>query len=158
MLKATRTSFEKAKRNIILFAFINCTAYIVFMLVVKYTGLLHVSGMRTINYAILAIFSIFQIKSLAKQQLHFPFLEVFSVTIVTGTISFFLFSIFLFFYSFFDPYLNNLYIMDVEKTPRLAPPLLMFFEGSGISVIIGLIAMEYASWLREKGHKKYKDL
>ncbi|MBL7933295.1 MAG: hypothetical protein JNL60_15420 [Bacteroidia bacterium] len=157
MLKTTRTSFQKAKRNIILFALINCACYVVFMLIVKYTNLLHVAGMRTINYAILAILSIVQVKSLAKQEIHFPFLEVFSVTIVTGTISFFLFSIFLFFYSFFDPYLNNLYIMDIEYTPRLAPPLLMFFEGSGISVIIGLITMEYAGWQREKGIEKFKD-
>src|SRR5688572_2994587 len=107
MLRTTRTSFEKAKRNIILFALITCACYVIFMLVVKYTGLLHISGLRMVNYAILGILSIFQVKSLARQELHFPFLEVFSVTIVTGTISFFLFSIFLFFYSFFDPYLNN---------------------------------------------------
>src|SRR4051812_669803 len=120
MFKAAKITFAKARSNILLFAVLNCACYIVFMMIVKYTGLLHVTGLRTVNYVFLAILSIIQIRSLVKRFDGFiPFLEVLTITFVTGTFSFFLFSVFLFGYSFFDPYLNSLFIMDIEHMSRL---------------------------------------
>lgn len=154
MLRAAKISFAKAKSNIFLFAAINCISYILFMMIVKYTGLLHVTGLRTINYVILAFFSIWQVRRLVKRfNGYIPFLEALTITFITGTLSFFMFSIFIFGYSFFDPYLNSMFIMDVGNMGRLVPPLLVFFEGSGISIIIGLIVMEYAArFLKKEVH------
>jgi hypothetical protein len=154
MLHAAKISLSKAKKNIFLFAVLNCLCYIIFMMAVKYTGLLHITGLRTVNYVILLFMCIFQIRGLVKKFNGFiPFLEVMCISFFTGTASFFLFSIFLFFYSFSDPYLNSLFIMDMGDMPRLVPPLLAFFEGSGISIIIGLIVMEYAArFLKKEVH------
>lgn len=154
MLRAAKISFNKAKHNIQLFAVINCACYVAFVMVVKYGGLLHITGLRTVNYLMLAFVSIWQIRGLVKRFDGFiPFLEVLCITFSTGTLSFFLFSIFLFGYSFFDPYLNAEFIMDVGDMPRFVPSLLVFFEGSGISIIIGLIVMEYAAkFLKKEVH------
>ena len=81
---------------------------------------------------------------------YIPFLQVLTITFFTGTVSFFLFSIFIFGYSFFDPYLNSLFIMDTEGMPRIAPPMLVFFEGSGVSIIVGLITMIYSEKFSDK--------
>lgn len=151
MLKAARITIFKARKTIIFFALTNLAFYIAFMMLVKYTGLLHVTGLRTVNYLFLTITSLIHIKRLTKiLNGYIPFLEVMSVTFFTGTISFCLFSIFIFFYSFTDPYLNSLFIMDTEGMSRLVPPLLVFFEGSGISIIVGLLTMIYSEKFSNK--------
>jgi|GEM_PF-961559 len=154
MLKAARISFNNARSSILFFGTLACCCYICFMMVVKYTGLLHVTGLRTVNYVMLPFLCIWQIRVLVKKFDGFiPFLEALCITFLTGTVSFFLFSIFLFAYSFFDPYLNSLFIMDAGDMPRIIPCLLVFFEGSGISIIIGLIIMEYsARFLKKEVH------
>lgn len=151
MLKAARITIFKARKTILLFSAFNLAFFIGFMMLVKYTGLLHVTGLRTVNYVFLTVFSLLHIKRLIKVfNAYIPFLEVMCITFLTGTISFFLFSIFIFFYSFVDPYLNSLFIMDTEGMSRLVPPLLVFFEGSGISIIVGLIAMIYSEKFSDK--------
>lgn len=146
MLRAAKITSTRARNNILFFSVLNCLCYIAFMMVVKYTGLLHITGLRAVNYVILAILSLLQIRRLIRRfHGYIPFLEALTITFITGTLSFFLFSLFIFGYSFVDPYLNSLFIMDIGDMSRLIPPLLVFFEGSGISIIIGLITMEYAA-------------
>jgi len=151
MLKAARITIFKARKTIISFALLNVAFFIAFMMLVKYTGLLHVTGLRTVNYLFLTVFSILHIRRLMKLfKGYIPFLQVLTITFFTGTVSFFLFSIFIFGYSFFDPYLNSLFIMDTEGMPRIAPPMLVFFEGSGVSIIVGLITMIYSEKFSDK--------
>jgi hypothetical protein len=151
MLKAARITLFKVRKQILLFAVMDLLFYIGFMMLVKYTGLLNVTGLRTINYVFLTVTSLILIRRIMKSMNgYIPFLEVLSITFFTGTISFFLFSIFIFFYSFADPYLNSAFIMDTEGMSRLVPPLLVFFEGSGISIIIGLITMIYSEKFSDK--------
>lgn len=151
MLKAARITIFKARKTILLFSAINLAFFIGFMMLVKYTGLLHVTGLRTVNYLFLTVFSLIHVKRLIKiYNGYIPFLQVIGLTFLTGTISFCLFSIFIFLYSFVDPYLNSLYIMDTEGMSSLVPPLLVFFEGSGVSIIVGLIAMIYSEKFSDK--------
>ncbi|PBQ34060.1 hypothetical protein CNR22_20515 [Sphingobacteriaceae bacterium] len=151
MLKAARITIFKARKTIVFFSALNFLFFIGFMMLVKYTGLLHITGLRTVNYVFLTVFSLLHINRLIKElKGYIPFLQVMSITFFTGTISFFLFSIFLFFYSFSDPYLNSMFIMDTEGMSRLVPPLLVFFEGSGISIIVGLITMIYSEKFSDK--------
>lgn len=154
MLRTAKITFEKARRNILFFAFLNAFLFIVFMMCVKYFNMLHITGLRTVNYLILALLSFVQIKRLMKIGQGFPtFLEAMCVPFVTGTIAFFLFAIFLFIYSFIDPFFLSLFVIDVDYLDRLVPSFLVFFEGSGISIIVGLIMMEYADMLAEKQMK-----
>lgn len=151
MLKTAKITFARARKNILFFAFLNAFCFIAFMMFVKYFNLLHITGLRTVNYVFLTVFSFVQIKRLMKLgHGYLPFLETLCIPFITGTLSFFFFAVFLFFYSFIDPFLISLFVIDIDYLDRLVPSFLVFFEGSGISIIIGLIMMEYADLLAEK--------
>jgi hypothetical protein len=99
-----------------------------------------------VNYVILCIISIYQVRHWIKTYKGcVPFLEAFIFVFITGSFSFVLFAAFLFIYSWFDPFLNELYVTHVLGQLRLVPSVIIFFEGGGGSVIIGLIAAIYAS-------------
>ena len=154
MLRTAKITFAKARKNILFFAFLNAFLFITFMMCVKYFNLLHITGLRTVNYLILTLLSFVQIKRLMKIGHGFPtFLEAMCVPFVTGTIAFFLFAVFLFIYSFIDPFFLSRVVIAVDYLDRLVPSFLVFFEGSGISIIVGLIMMEYADMLAEKQMK-----
>lgn len=145
MLKAANISLERNKRSILVFGLINCAAYILLVLSFKYLGLLHVWGLRMCNYVVLTLVSIWQIRHWIKiSGGYVPFLQAFFTALFTGACSFVFFGIFIFFYSFSDPYLAGLYIADPDTQTLLIPPMVLVLEGSGASIITGLIVMLYA--------------
>src|SRR6185437_13115298 len=145
MLTEAKISFSKLKKNIFIFGIIDCVFFIILFFAFKYLNFKDITGLRVINYAALALISLYQIHKLIKQRNgYIPFLESFCLTFFTGSFSFLLFSAFIYIYSWCDPYLYELFIMDSTSQNKLVAAILVFFEGSGGSIIIALIAMFYA--------------
>lgn len=152
MLNSTIISISQMRREIFTYAIINCLVYILLLMLFKYLGLLHIYGLRMVNYLVLGVLSIVQVRRLIIQHAAcVPFLQTFFMVLLTGAFSFFLLGIFLLAYSFTDPYLNPLYATHYSGI-RLVPSLFVFFEGTGASTIIGLITMLYSTQF-ESGEK-----
>jgi hypothetical protein len=150
MLSKAKISFSKMKKNILIFGIINCAFYIILFFAFKYLNFKNITNLRVINYAALTLISLFQIHSLIKQKNgYIPFLESFLLIFCTGTWSFMLFSGFIYIYSWCDPYLHELFIMDSSAQNKLVAAMLVFFEGSGGSIIIALIAMFYSGMYQD---------
>lgn len=152
MLHSEVLSVSRMKKEIVTFAILNCVLYIVFLLSFKYLNLLHVYGLRMINYLVFGVLSVIEIRRLVKLYgAPIPFLQSFFLILCTGALSFFLLGVFLLLYSFVDPMLNPFYATHYNGI-RLVPSVFIFFEGTGASIIIGLISMLYASQF-ESGEK-----
>lgn len=150
MLKAAKISFKSARKSIFLFALVNCIIYITLALVFKYTNLLHVWGLRMSNYAVLIFVCILQVRHWTKARGGYvPFLEAFFTALFTGALASLMFGVFILIYSLFDPYLAGMYIADPGLQSLLIPPIILIFEGTGASIIVGLIVMLYASRFEE---------
>jgi hypothetical protein len=120
--------------------------YILLLFFSKFTNLLHVTGLRLINYVALCVISIVLVRrQIRKYKRPLPFLQVFAVVFGLGVWSFALFALFLYFFSWFDPLLNQLYITQTLGQIRLVPSVVVFFEGTGGSIIVALTVMLYAS-------------
>ncbi len=146
MLREAKISLTKMRNTIIFFGIINCCIYILLFLIFKYLNLLHISGLRMLNFFPLAFTSMYQVHYLVKKNKgYIPFLQAFTNTFFTGTVSFLLFSAFLFFYTFYDPYIQPLYFDMQENTNRIIPAFLLFAEGSGGSIIVAMVIMKYAN-------------
>jgi uncharacterized membrane protein len=99
-----------------------------------------------INYIALTLVSLYQVHRLVKQiGGYIPFLQTFCMIFFTGSWSFVLFGIFIFIYSWADPYLNELFNIDADNQSKLVSAIQVVFEGLGASIIIALIAMYYSS-------------
>ena len=146
MLKAAKTSVTTMKRSIVRFAILNAAIFILLALAFKCLNLLHIWGLNMINYVILTFISLWQVHRWIKQSHgYIPFLEVFFTVIFTGALAFVFFGIFIFLYSLYDPYLASLYITHSDSAGKLIAPILLFFEGSGGSIIVAMIAAFYAA-------------
>ena len=146
MLHEAKISITKMRNNIIAFGIINCIIYVILVLLFKYLNLLHISGLRMLNFFPLAFVSMYQVHYLVKNNNgYIPFLQVFTNTFFTGTFSFLLFSVFLFFYTWFDPYMEPLYFDVAQGSNRFIPAFLLFAEGSGGSIIVAMVIMKYAN-------------
>ncbi len=146
MLKAAKISIAQAKKNIFVFAAINCLAYIISLLAFKYLNLLHIWGLRMADYLIFAIISIWQIRRwISRNHGYVPFLQAFFTILFTGAFSFLLFGAFLLIYSFSDPYLTGFFVTNTGQPGKLIPSIIVIFEGGGASIIVALIASFYAA-------------
>ena len=146
MLKAAKISATTMQRSIFTFAVINCAFYILFALSFKFLNMLHIWGLNMINFFALGVISIFQVHNwIRKTGGYVPFLQAFFTVLFTGSVSFILFAFFILIYSLSDPYFAKLFITHTENTGRLIAPIVVFFEGTGGSIIIGLIASFYAA-------------
>ena len=145
MLSQAKISFTKMKKNILMYGIINCALFIILFLSFKYLNFKDITGLRVINYLALTLVSLYQLHSLMKKRHgYIAFLDSFCLTFFTGTWAFMLFSAFIYIYSWCDPYLHELFIMDSTAQNKLVAAMLVFFEGSGGSIIIALIAMFYS--------------
>jgi hypothetical protein len=145
MLQA-KISFSKIKKTVFVFGIVNFVVYVILFLVFKYLNFLNITSLWIVNYVTLTLISLYQVHKLVKQSGGYvPFLQTFCMIFFTGSWSFILFGIFIFIYAWFDPYLNQLFDMDADSQSRLVSAILVFFEGSGASIIIALIAMFYSS-------------
>ncbi|MES2679067.1 MAG: hypothetical protein V4635_04245 [Bacteroidota bacterium] len=146
MLKAAIITDTATRKSLIIFAIANCILFIIAVISFKYLNLLHFWGLRITNYVIVTLISIYQVNRLIRNNGGYvPFLKAFVLTLFTGIFSFMLFAAFIYVYSFFDPYLAKMFITGSDDSNRLIPAMIVFFEGSGASIIVALIAMVYAS-------------
>jgi len=150
MLKSVQSSFSKMKKSIAVFALINFVVYVLLFFIFRAFGLLHLSGLRMLNFVTLGLICCYQVSHWVKQGGgYLPFLESFVTGFITGTFSFVLFAIFIFLYSLSDPYFAKLYFNEPDGTLKIVPSIILFFEGSGGSLIIGLITMMYSEQYKE---------
>jgi hypothetical protein len=144
MLEPARIPTVKVRNSILMWAVICAVFYIVFLMIMKFTGLLQVTGLRAINYVALFVVTFMGIKRWVSQTEHFvPFLTVFVSTLFTGVASFALFCIFLVFYAESDPLLNDLFHQHAPDTLKSIPSALILFEGTAVSIVVAFINMQY---------------
>ncbi len=144
MLEPARIPLPKVRKSIVLWAALCCLIYVIFIFIMKAAGLLHVTGLRVINYFVLFFVCFWGIKRWVSQTEHFvPFLTVFTTALFTGFLSFFMFAIFLTIYSRFDTDLTNLFHSHAPDTLRSVPAAVVFFEGAAVSIITAFINMQY---------------
>lgn len=144
MLEPARIPMPKVRRSIIIWGALCALCYAVFMFIMKFAGLMELTGLRAVNYLILFFVCFFGIKKWVSQTEHFvPFLTVFLTALFTGIFSFLLFSIFLMIYSRFDPNLTDLFHRHAPDSLRAVPSAIILFEGSAVSIIVAFINMQY---------------
>ncbi|MBA3665721.1 MAG: hypothetical protein H0W61_16180 [Bacteroidetes bacterium] len=134
----------KVAKFVLIHGGISCAFYIVFMLLMKLVGLLEVTELRMVNYVILCLVCLYEIRKWVKRrESYVPFLQVFCTAFFTGLWSFFLFSVFLFVYAKFDHQLNTLFAQQPMVLFNNVPSVMIFFEGSAVSIIVALINLQY---------------
>ena len=144
MLEPARIPMPKVRRSIVMWGALCCLFYIVFLFIMKFAGLMEVTGLRAVNYLFLFFVCFIGIKKWVSQTEHYvPFLTVFLTALLTGVFSFLLFCIFLMIYSRFDPELTDLFHRHAPDTLRSVPSALILFEGSAVSIITAFINMQY---------------
>jgi hypothetical protein len=135
---------SKIVNAVIGYGILCCGLYIIFLLVMKVAGLLHVTELRFVNYVILCLVGMFEIRRWIKTRQSFvPFLQVIGTVFFTGVLSFFLFSIFLLIYSKFNTELAELFVEHTQGYFQSMPSVVIFFEGSAASIIVAFINMQY---------------
>jgi hypothetical protein len=124
----------------------------------KIVGLLHVTELRMVNYVILCLVCLFEIRRWIKLRHNFvPFLQVFGTAFFTGLWSFLLFSAFCYVYSYYDAELRQLFFENTYGVFPNVPSIVLFFEGSAASIIVAFINMQYFRRY-EEGEKNPKNV
>lgn len=112
----------------------------------KYLNLLHVYGLSLVNFALLFLISILQFKlQIKKSGGYIPFLQSFFTTFFTGTVAYVLFAAYLFLYAMLDPYTAELYLPTSGEAGVLTHFVILFFQGSGGSMIVALATSFYTA-------------
>ncbi|MGZ3866310.1 MAG: hypothetical protein ACXVOH_07130 [Bacteroidia bacterium] len=135
----------KERRKSIFFTGLTCCLlYIVFLLSMQQLNLLHVTELRAVNYLILFVACIMQIRHwMKKYATYVPFLQVLSSSLFTGIWSFALYCIFLSIYTRYNTYLGGLFVEHSRGFTGDFPSVIVLFEGAGVSIIIAFINMQY---------------
>lgn len=158
MLNAAKISLTKMRNSIITYAALACVLYIAFLVFMKLINLMHVTELRMMNYVILCLVCLYQIKKwISKTGSYVPFLQVFCTAFFTGILSFLFFSIFLFVYARFDTQLNELFAQNTPESFRLMPTAIILFEGSAVSIITALINLQYFRRYEEEEVRENKN-
>ncbi len=143
---AAKISRKELMKSVFLYAIINCVIFIVTVMAFKYLNLLHVWGLRITHYVIVIFVCLYQARRIIRKHgAYLPFLRAFSLSLFTGILAFALYGLFILLYSLFDPYLAKIFITDSQDDNILIPALIVFFEGSGASIIVALIVMIFAA-------------
>lgn len=144
MLHAAKISLTEMRNSILGYGLITSILYIAFMLSMKMLNLLHLTELRFINYAILCLVCMYQIKHwINKTGAFVPFLQVFFTALFTGIVSSAFFSIFLFIYARFDSDMSELFIQHTRGMFGHWAAMIILFEGTAVSIIIALINVQY---------------
>jgi hypothetical protein len=154
-LEPANIPFSRLVPSILLFAAIACVEYILLLVLMQQLGLVQIVELRMINYVLLSLTTIYEVKRLMKQNGgYFRFLKVLMITMLTGSVSFALFSLYLFAYSYFDKAFFEMLQKHSPGAIRSIPALIVLFEGIGVSVIVGFINMQYfLRYETPEGHK-----
>lgn len=146
MLRAAKISFAAMRNSILLFGAINCIIYILLFLLFRLLGWLDVFGISMVNYVTLFFVSMLQFRhQIVRFRGFIPFLEVFFAAMITGTVSFVFFAAFMFAWGFSDPRGVGQYVADAGLPGKVLPFVILFFEGSGGSLIVALAVTFYTA-------------
>ena len=144
MLEPAKIPLPKVRKSILIWGLLCCLGYVVLLLIMKVAGLMHITGLRTLNYAVLFIVCFVGIKRWVTQTEHYvPFLTVFLTSFLTGVFSFVVFCVFLMFYTAYDTELMDLFRTHAPAGFRSVPSAVVLFEGSAVSIIVAFINMQY---------------
>jgi hypothetical protein len=155
MSKAAQIPFSKIKMNVLIFGILNFGLYLSFFFSCKHFNIMHITGLRMVNFLILSLTALVLINRWKKQyDGYFPFLTVFSSILLIGVISFMLFAIFIFFYAGYDPELTELFVTKIPENLRQVPAIVILFEGTAGSIIVALILMIYTSMINDSRIKQ----
>jgi hypothetical protein len=139
-------STEQFQKNTVLFGAINCAAYAIVILLLKFLHLKNVSGLIVpLDDVILCLISFYQIKRLMRQTgIPLKSLRAFSLVFFTGVWSFAFFGGFILLYSALDPDLIPLFKTNMDDKSILTPAIVIVAEGIGGSIIAALIGTMYS--------------
>jgi hypothetical protein len=144
MLEPAKIPVTKVRNSVIAWAGICCAFYIVFLLLMQALNLMHITGLRVVNYAALFVVCFAGIRRWVYRSGHFvPFLTVFMTALATGVLSFVFFCIFLLIYSGFNSDLNDLFNTHAPDALRAIPSVIILFEGAAVSIVVAFINMQY---------------
>jgi hypothetical protein len=143
-LKPASISLTRMRNSVLVYGTICSAIYIAFLLVMKLFGLMHITELRFVNYVILCMVGLYQIKQWIKQTgAYVPFLQVLATVFFTGVWSFILFSVFLFAYTRYDAELADLFVQRTRGVFPVVPSIVILFEGAASSIIVAFINMQY---------------
>jgi len=135
---------SQMRKGVLVYGIVCCSMYIAFLLLMKTFNLIQITQLRMVNYLILGMVSVYQIKKwINKYGTYVPFLQVFGATFFMGIWSFILFTLFLFIYSRYDNHVAELFTQNSFGFTGDVPSIVILFEGSGVSIIIAFITMQY---------------
>jgi hypothetical protein len=157
-LTSPELPMSKVRTTVLIYGTICCVLYIIFLLLMKAVGLMHVTELRMVNYVILCLMCLFEIRKwIRTRHTYVPFLQVFATAFFTGLWSFLLFSAFCYVYSNYDEELRRLFFENTYGVFPNVPSIVLFFEGSAASIIVAFINMQYFRRY-EEGEKSAKDV
>jgi hypothetical protein len=139
------------KRIIVTHGIIAAVSYVVFFFIMRAFGLLEVTELRFVNYAIFGIVSYFALSELRK---HFSlnYFQDLGASFLVGIVSFFFLSLFIYFYLHIDISFANylkVYAADGHSSPSELS-IILFFEGSAMSAIVSFCVMQYFKKFMDK--------
>lgn len=146
MLRVANISFGAMRNAILLFGALSCMVYVALFVLFNWLGWLAVFGISMVNYVALFFVLLWLFRwQIRRSRGYIPFLEVFFTAMATGTVSFVLFAAFVFAYSWVDPQGAGAYVAETGTPGRFLPFVILFFEGSGGSLIVALAVTFYAA-------------
>lgn len=138
---------REANKIIVRYSVIGGILFIAYFLLMQLMGLAHVTILRFANYLIFVLIGIFELQKIREKcnnQIYY--LQGFGINIITGIFSFMIFGVFVFIYSYFDPFF-------IDTVSRMYPAsasfahynavFLVVSEGIAYSAILSLCLMQY---------------
>jgi len=132
------------KRIIILHGAMAAVCYIAFFLIMRSFGLLEVTELRFVNYAIFGFVGYHALSEIRKHA-ELNYFQDFGAAFLVGIVSFLILGIFMYIYLQIDApflqYLNRTVIAGANSSPSELS-LILFFEGSAMSAVLTLCIMQ----------------
>ncbi|MEP7168111.1 MAG: hypothetical protein ABI855_01950 [Bacteroidota bacterium] len=142
------TSASLSINNIILkYAFFAVSLYIIYFFLMKFIGLIYLTELRFLNYGLYFIAGYYALKTASTQKDNkFTYLQGLGIAFIVGALSFVLFALFAFVYSFFNSFFVDTILLQypsANSMGRFVVPFLIAAEGIGFSVIFSLCLMQF---------------
>jgi len=133
-------------RVLLKYAIIATFAYIAYFLLMKIAGLADIPELRFVNYFIYFFVTYYALYDFIKVKKHgMEYLEGMAFTFQLGAVSFFLFGLFVLFYSLFSPFFMEIVGREMQSANlgMWGPTFIVCAEGLGISSVVSLCMMQY---------------
>ncbi|MFI5220468.1 MAG: hypothetical protein ACHQNT_13365 [Bacteroidia bacterium] len=147
MEETVKIPAKEFKMIIFKYAAIAGFLYVIYFLLMKAAGLAHITELRFVNYLLFAIAGSLEIQTIKEKSANrIHYLQGLGVTFITGLLSFLIMGVFIFIYSFFDPFfidaVSHMY-PAAKPFAHLSAPFLVVSEGIAYSAIISFCLMQY---------------